>query len=721
MRRVEFLVRQHLVMGQMSQRRDLDDIGMISDFAAAVRRRGEPARALPAHVLRSRLGGARRDVELEGDAARRALHDDADVPAPRARTCSASERAEIVDRAPAGRGAPARRGAAEASRRRRWRRCSAGFPARYFAENIEARIATHVRLIRARRAGGQELARRGLARRAAGDDRDGAGGAATRPACSPRWRASSTRTGSRSSTPPSTRASRPTRARRPRRSTSSACATAMRPPGDRRGALEEGARRSGGGAVGPGQGGDAGGGAPARRLGRRLADAGRAHRVQDRQRREPRLHRRRGDHRGSPGVLYAITRTLFIDGLDIHRSKIATEANRAIDVFYVRDKATLVKITDPERVRRLRETSAARACSTDKVDCAPMPNALRAVLLVACWRSPTGGGAAPLLEKGERLFRQGDIAGALAAFDEAAKVDPQGRAPALPEGRRAREEGGRAGRGRRLQAGDRAQGRLRRGAQQPGRAADRARRRGRRRGRARGGRAGQAGLRRGAVQPGRRARRARQEAGGGRRLQGGGAAQADRRRLPPEPGRGAAAHGRRRRARSPRSRRRPGSPRATPIAWADLGMVLSDKKSYPTSAQAALDKATKLKPDFALAWNRLGRVALKRGQVSGRGRGRRSGPASSSRKNGAFAADLCRALFEQKEAARAAAECHAAVELDPKNPLAPLRADEGAGRQGGLPGRQGRAGQFQGAPGRQARGQAAGRRHRRHLHQTRRH
>ena len=40
-----------------------------------------------------------------------------------------------------------------------------------------------------------------------------------------------------------------------------------------------------------------------------------------------------------PGVLYAITRTLFSEGLDIHRSKIATEANRAIDVFYVRDKA----------------------------------------------------------------------------------------------------------------------------------------------------------------------------------------------------------------------------------------------------------------------------------------------------------------------------------------------------------------------------------------------
>jgi [protein-PII] uridylyltransferase len=55
-----------------------------------------------------------------------------------------------------------------------------------------------------------------------------------------------------------------------------------------------------------------------------------------------------------PGVLYAITRTLFNEGLDIHRSKIATEANRAIDVFYVRDKANLVKITDPERMVRLK-------------------------------------------------------------------------------------------------------------------------------------------------------------------------------------------------------------------------------------------------------------------------------------------------------------------------------------------------------------------------------
>ncbi len=55
-----------------------------------------------------------------------------------------------------------------------------------------------------------------------------------------------------------------------------------------------------------------------------------------------------------PGVLYAITHTLATEGLDIHRSKIATEANRVIDVFYVRDKATGEKVLDSERVAGLR-------------------------------------------------------------------------------------------------------------------------------------------------------------------------------------------------------------------------------------------------------------------------------------------------------------------------------------------------------------------------------
>jgi len=45
------------------------------------------------------------------------------------------------------------------------------------------------------------------------------------------------------------------------------------------------------------------------------------------------------------GVLYSITQTLADLGLDIHLSKIATEASRVADVFYVREQAG-GKLTD---------------------------------------------------------------------------------------------------------------------------------------------------------------------------------------------------------------------------------------------------------------------------------------------------------------------------------------------------------------------------------------
>ena len=51
------------------------------------------------------------------------------------------------------------------------------------------------------------------------------------------------------------------------------------------------------------------------------------------------------------------------------------------------------------------------------------------ILMLVALTMAEGAGAAPLLEKGERLFRQNDIAGAIAAFDEAAKVDPKDARP----------------------------------------------------------------------------------------------------------------------------------------------------------------------------------------------------------------------------------------------------------------------------------------------------
>ncbi len=53
------------------------------------------------------------------------------------------------------------------------------------------------------------------------------------------------------------------------------------------------------------------------------------------------------------GVLYAITRTLFQQNLDIALSKVATEADRVADVFYVRDRVTGGRLTDEARIREV--------------------------------------------------------------------------------------------------------------------------------------------------------------------------------------------------------------------------------------------------------------------------------------------------------------------------------------------------------------------------------
>lgn len=55
-----------------------------------------------------------------------------------------------------------------------------------------------------------------------------------------------------------------------------------------------------------------------------------------------------------PGVLYAITHTLNELRLDIFLSKVATEAERVADIFYVRDRDTGQKVTDPARLSDIR-------------------------------------------------------------------------------------------------------------------------------------------------------------------------------------------------------------------------------------------------------------------------------------------------------------------------------------------------------------------------------
>ena len=181
-----------------------------------------------------------------------------------------------------------------------------------------------------------------------------------------------------------------------------------------------------------------------------------------------------------PGVLYAIARALYVAGLDIHRSKIATEANRAIDVFYVRDKATMDKITTPNgrptcatRCSRCSRAANRPKLTGSRVGRMPMTTIAADVGAAVAGRGRRGRAAAG---EGREAVSQGDVAGALAAFDEAAKVDPKDARPHYLKGVALEKKGDNAGADRRLQAGDRAQGRLPRGAQQPGRAAARAQR-----------------------------------------------------------------------------------------------------------------------------------------------------------------------------------------------------------------------------------------------------
>ena len=60
-----------------------------------------------------------------------------------------------------------------------------------------------------------------------------------------------------------------------------------------------------------------------------------------------------------PGVLYTITHTLAEEGLDIHRSRVGVAADRVADIFYVRDKASGEKIEDDDKIAAL--TAALKA------------------------------------------------------------------------------------------------------------------------------------------------------------------------------------------------------------------------------------------------------------------------------------------------------------------------------------------------------------------------
>jgi Flp pilus assembly protein TadD len=105
------------------------------------------------------------------------------------------------------------------------------------------------------------------------------------------------------------------------------------------------------------------------------------------------------------------------------------------------------------------------------------------------------------------------------------------------------------------------------------------------------------------------------------------------------------------------------------VVLTNLGLLLSDKKQFD-EARDQLLLATQKDAKFAPAWTGLGRVELRRKQaaaaVDALAKAAKLEPKDSS-----VAADFCRALVEKDMRARAAEEeCRRAVALDAKNGLA---------------------------------------------------
>jgi len=354
--RIDFLVRQHLVMGQMSQRRDLEDLGMISDFGAVC---GDEERLRELYLLTfCDLASVAPDAMSSWKETLLAeLYTRTLAFLRRGPDLLHAEREEIV--------AERQRGAARllgeplpqagAGGDSTLQRLFAGFPSRYFAENVDTRVAAHVRLMRAR----HEQQKSSLID-ISHDTRLGMTELVLSAADTPGLLAEvagvlyanrievvdaaiySRQPADMSESPEALDVFR-VRDSMGRPVTQEARWTKVR---DDLEAVVSG------------------------RIKAEILVAGRPRTESVASWKTPAVPTEcKIDNIVSrdftvvevitedrPGVLYAIARALYVAGLDIHRSKIATEANRAIDVFYVRDKATMDKIVDPERQASLRES-----------------------------------------------------------------------------------------------------------------------------------------------------------------------------------------------------------------------------------------------------------------------------------------------------------------------------------------------------------------------------
>ncbi len=649
--RADFLVRQHLVMGQMSQRRDLEDQEMIADFAQLCGDE-ENLRELYLLTFCDLASVAPDNLTSWKETLLRELYQRTLNFLRRGPDLLGAERAEIVQR----RQKRAARLLGEEEDNPELAAMFSGFPDRYFAENTARKIAAHVGLMRAGRAGKSKSVidvthdnHLGMTEMVlVAPDSPGLLAEVAGVLHANRLEVVDAAIYSRKSTTPDEQ------------------------------------RR------------DAGGLAPARRFGVRLAHARGADGAEDRQPGQPRLHRGRGDLRGSP------------------RPAVRHHAHP------VRQRAGHPPIKDrhrgqPRRRRLLRTRQGHRRQDhRQRPDGGParVPAGLAPalddklsgmlILFLLALLDPiagdgaAGGKAVPFLEKGQALFKAGDLDGALAAFNAAAAADPKdarapylrgvtlekrgdaggaiaaykaalARRPAFAEasnnlGALLLAKGDAGGAAAALEAATKANPDYAEAHYNLGLARD-----------AEGKRAEAVTAYREAVRlkPG----------DGGYRLNLGAAL----RRTGDVDGAVAAL--------KEATRLSPNDA----LAFADLGMVLSDQRAFD-DAQKALEKATKLNPNLALAWDRLGRVILKKGDAAGAvtagEKARRLEPS-----NAGYAADLCRSLFELRQAARAVAECRAAVALDPKNPLARYELGKALVAQGDCAGATAELEHFAALPG----------------------
>jgi [protein-PII] uridylyltransferase len=352
--RVEFLVRQHLVMGQMSQRRDLEDLGMISDFSAVC---GDEERLRELYLLTfCDLASVAPDAMSSWKETLLAeLYTRTLAFLRRGPDLLHAEREEIVAERQKGAARLLGEALPEGSGDSTLRRLFAGFPSRYFAENAETRIAAHVKLMRARHEQGKSSlidvshdTRLGMTEMVlAAADTPGLLAEVAGVLYANRIEVVDAAIYSRqpadaSESPEALDVFR-VRDSMGRPVTQEARWTKVR---DDLEAVVSG------------------------RIKAEILVAGRPRTESVATWKTPAVPTEcKIDNIVSrdftvvevitedrPGVLYAIARALYVAALDIHRSKIATEANRAIDVFYVRDKATMDKIVDPDRQSGLRET-----------------------------------------------------------------------------------------------------------------------------------------------------------------------------------------------------------------------------------------------------------------------------------------------------------------------------------------------------------------------------